>query len=195
VMFIKRLYDTAIDGALSTGLMVQRAQEKFPYKTGKRILMMDVRPNDPHVFYERALMVCWYFGCSIQVENQKPGLMNWFHENNCEGFLQQKYIAISDVKAQKQAYMAGTPASTTAINEYTDALAVDIEYFGHVEPFLELLTDLLVFNPKKTQVHDYTVAAGWTELACKARTKSKPREMIDLNDYFPVFDDYGNVVN
>ncbi len=194
VMFVKRMYDTAIDGPLNQEILEERARIKYPYKTNKRILMMDARPYDPNVYYERALMICWFYGCSVQVEDQKPGLKNWFYLNNCEGFLQQKYVPISDTK-KKNPYTEGTPASTLSINEYTDALAYDIEYFGHNECFKELLEDLLLFNPKKTTEYDYSVAAGWTELACKIRQRMEVKKLIDIKDLMPMFDESGMPVN
>jgi hypothetical protein len=194
VMFVKRMYDSTIDGPMHQEILEQRAKDKFPYKTNQYVLMMDTRPNDPNVMYERALMICWFYGCSVQVEDQKPGLKNWFHLYDCENFLQQKYVAISDTKKQNT-FLEGTPASTLSINEYTDAKAFYIEYFGHTIPFRELIEDDLVFNPKKTTEFDYSVASGWVELACKIRPKKAPLVYLDVGEFLPMFDREGMIVN
>lgn len=194
VLFVKRKYDSAIDGVLDQQLLEQRALEKYPYKTNRRIVMMDVRTGDPNVYYERALMICWFFGCSIQVETNKPGIKNWFYAAGCEGFLQQKYVAESDTK-QSNYIEEGTAASAVTINAYTDELSVDIEYFGHCIDYRELIEDLILFKPWKTKEHDYSVAAGWTEIACKVQPKRKEKKFVDMSQLMPFWDAEGNVVN
>lgn len=194
VLFAKRKYDSAIDGPLTQDILEQRAREKYPYKTNRYVLMMDVRTSDPNVFYERALMICWFLGASVQVETQKPGLQNWFYEAGCEDFLQQEYVPESSNKARNP-YSQGTAASTTSIHEYTEAKATYIEYFGHTIPFRELIEDDLVFKPHKTTEHDYSVAGGWTELACKIQPRQKEKRHIDLLTMLPMFDGQGNPLN
>lgn len=192
VLFIKRKYDSAIDGILTQEILEQRAKEKYQYKTNRLIAMMDVRPNDPNVFFERALMMLWYFGCSLHAESQKPGIMNYLIEHGCGDFILQKYIA--EAGTRKNVYADGTPASAQIIQEYTSALATYIEYWGHTIPFIDLVEDLLVFNPKKTTEFDYSVAAGFTELGCKIQPKTYTLPMMDIHDFMPGYDQYGNVV-
>jgi hypothetical protein len=193
VLFIKRKYDTSIDGFLTQEIMEQRRDEQYPYKTNRYVAMMDVRPNDPNVFYERALMMCWFFGCSLHPESQKPGVINYFHEQGCGDFILSKYVPETG-GYRKNVHMDGTPASQITIQEYTGALATYVEYFGHTIPFIELVEDLLVFNPKKTTEYDYSVAAGFTELGCKIAPKMNTIPLMDIHDFMPGFDQYGNVV-
>src|SRR6185369_11936684 len=178
VLFVKRKYDSSIDGILTQDILEQRAKEKYQYKTNRYIAMMDVRPNDPNVFFERALMMMWYFGCSLHAESQKPGIMNYFIEHGCGDFILQKYIAESGTR--KNVYADGTPASGQIIQEYTSALATYIEYWGHTIPFIDLVEDLLVFNPKKTTEYDYSVAAGFTELGGKIQPKTYTLPPMDI---------------
>jgi hypothetical protein len=192
VLFIKRKYDSSIDGIMSTDILIQKAKEKFQFKTNRYVAMMDVRPNDPNVFFERALMMCWYFGCSLHAESQKPGIMNYYTEHGCGDFVLQKYVAESGYK--RNAQMDGTPASGQIIQEYTSALATYIEYFGHTIPFIEFVEDLLVFNPKKTTEYDYSVAGGFTELGCKIQPKTYTMPIVDIHDFMPGYDSRGNVV-
>lgn len=193
VLFVKRKYDSSIDGILTQEQLEKNAKEKFQYKTNRYIAMMDVRPNDPNVFYERALMMMWYFGCSLHPESQKPGIINYFYEQGCGDFILNKYVAESGYK--RNTTMDGTPASGPIIQEYTGALATYIEYFGHTIPFLDLVVDLLEFNPKKTTEYDYSVAAGFTELGQKVQPKVYTLPLLDIHDFMPGFDRDGNVVN
>jgi hypothetical protein len=192
VMFVKRKYDTAIDGELSQEILEERERQgiKYPYKTNRYVIMMDTRTYDPNVFNERALMICWYHGCEIQVENQKPGLANWFYEANCEAFLQNQYIPLSSNK-RSNPFADGTAASTSSIQEYTDLKSAYIQYFGHTIPFRELIEDDLVFQPHKTQEHDYSVAGGWTEVSGIVRPKTKQLKYVNIEDLLPSYDEYG----
>lgn len=192
VLLIKRKYDVSIDGLLDQEILEQRAKDKFPYKTNRYIAMMDIRPGDPNVFYERVLMMLWYFGCSIHVESQKPGVMNYLRDNGCEDFILNKYIA--DGGYRKNTLMDGTPASQMITQEYTGKISTYVEYFGHTIPFVDLIEDLLIFNPKKTTENDYSVAMGFTELGEKVQPKTRVMEVMDIHSFMPGLDAFGNVV-
>lgn len=194
VMLALRKYDTAIDGPYDQALLEKRRDEKFPYKTNKHLLMMDTRTSDPFVFYERALMICWLLGCEVQIEDQKPGMKNYFYQNNCEGFLQGTYVPESSTK-KVNPFSEGTPASALAINEYTDAKSWYIEYFGHTQCFREVILDDLVFNPRKTTDYDYSVCDGWLQLGAKMLPKIKSKPTYKLEDFLPMVDMNGNPLN
>lgn len=198
VMFVKRKYDAAIDGELSQEILEERERNgiKFPYKTNRYVCMMDNRTYDPNVFNERALMICWYFGCEVQIEAQKPGLQNHFYLANCEAFLQNQYIPVSALPAKRvNPFAEGTAASTTTINQYTDLKGTYIEYFCHTIVFRELIEDDLQFEPHKTEEYDYSVAGGWTEVACIVQPKRQERKFIDIGNYMPMYDQDGTPQN
>lgn len=192
VMCVRRRYDSSIDGVLTQELLEQRRDSEYQYKTGFNIGMMDVRPGDPNVYYERALMVCWLFGMSMNVESAKPGVINYFYLNGCGDFIKNKYIPEASNKMDQGE--AGTPANAQTINEYTECLMTDIEYFGHMEPFVEFVNDHLIFDPANTRVHDYSVSKGWCLLGEKIRPKTVQLPTLDLETIMPTFDRYGNVV-
>jgi hypothetical protein len=193
VLFIKRKYDSSIDGVIDQNILEARSEngEKFPYKTNRYVAMMDVRPGDPNVFFERCLMMCWYFGCSLHPESQKPGVINHFYLNGCEDFILSKYTPEG---SGRRGQTDGTPASGMSIQEYTSLIASYVEHFGHTIPFPDLIDDLLQFNPKKTTEYDYSVAMGFTELGERIRPKTVSLPMMDIHDIMPGFDEYGNVV-
>jgi hypothetical protein len=195
-MLVHLKYDSAIDGPLTQQILEQRARDKYQYKTGIDIIMMDIRPNDPNVLYERILMLCWLLGVSVHVENQKPGVIRYFQEHKCGLFILNKYQPIEGQKTKSRAGSdEGTPASTLVIQEYTSAIATDVEYFGHTYKFIEVVDDLLIFNPAKTRVHDYAVSKGFTCLSCRMRPKVTKKKMMDLDDFLNVYDQNGQVIN
>lgn len=209
VLFVKTKYDSMIDGIVDQEELERRAQRgklvngvwelddngtKYPYKTNKYFLMMDSRPYDPNVLYERTLMICWYFGVSLHVENQKPGVIRYFQLHGCHDFILNKYIPVETAKKMNP-FEEGTASSTTIIQEYTGAVSTYIEYFGHTVPFRELIEDWLLFNPKKTTEYDYTVASGFTELACMIKPRKQERPLVDISQLMPMYDHWGRPVN
>lgn len=193
VLLVKNKYDVTIDGPLTQEILEQRRDERYQYKTNRYVAMMDVRPNDPNVFYERSLLTCWYFGCSLHPEPQKPGVINYFYTENCGDFILGKYVP-EGVQQQRNTFMDGTPASTLTINEYTGALSTYIEYWGHTIPFPEVLDDLLLFNPKKTTEFDYSVAMGYTELGERIKPKTRTLPLMEIYDIMPGYNKSGDVV-
>jgi hypothetical protein len=192
VMQVRRRYDSAIDGELTQEILEQRRDEEYQYQTGIGIGLMDTRPGDPNVYYERALMVCWLFGMSMNVESAKPGIINYAYEHGCQDFIKNKYIPESSNKVDNGE--SGTPANSQTINEYTECLMTDIEYFGHMEKFIENVNDHLIFDPANTKIHDYTVSKGWALLGEKIRPKTVALPPLDLSKIMPVFDAFGNVM-
>jgi len=192
VVLVKRRYDSSIDGEASQDILEAKARDKFQFKTNRYIAMMDVRPGDPMVFFERTLLMAWYFGCSIHVESQKPGVMNYFREHGCGDFVLSKYVGENE--NARASNTDGTPASQMTIQEYTSLIANYVEYFGHTIPFPDLIDDLLQFNPKKTTEYDYSVAMGFTELGGKIQPKTYVMPKADIYDFMPGYDRYGNVV-
>ena len=193
VMFVKRKYDSSIDGIIDQDILYQRAEDKYPYKTNVYIAMMDDRPGDPNVFFERSLMVCWLFSMQASCESQKPGLINWFHDANCDAFLQNKYVPIEE-RAKASDMVKGTAASSTMIQEYTGLIATDVEYFSHTYVFVEMIDDDLVFDPSNTREHDYSVSQGWTEVSNKIKPPKPSVPQRQITEYFRRFRKDGSII-
>lgn len=186
VLLIKSKYDTAIDGMMDFELMKQRAKEKFPYKTGIHVAMMDERPGDPNVLFERVLMVLWLMGISVGVESQKPGVINWLRKAGCSDFIWHKYVP-DEKKTRPGDMVEGTPASQPIIQEYTGLIATDVEYFGHTYPFIEVVNNDLRFRPDKTREFDYTVSQGNMEIAAQMRPRNQRPKPRQIEEYFRRF--------
>lgn len=209
IVFVKTKYDPAIDGHWTPeqfemlsqpGRMVdnewildEEKGKKYHFKTNQYFLCMDSRPNDPNKLYERTLMICWWLGVSLHVESQKPGVIRYFQMFNCHDFILNKYVPVET--RSRVLSDDGTAASQPVIQDYTGLISTYIEYFGHQLPFRELIEDLLLFNPRNTKEHDYSVAMGFTEMACLVKPKEKPRQPIDLSTMLPMVDQFGNPLN
>ena len=192
VCYVKTKYDKSIDGEYTQELLEQRAAEKYPYKSNRPILLFDKRPTDPNKFFEYVLMICVYFGAPLHVENQKYAIINYFHHRGYGDFIMHKY---QQAHKPDRTALDGTPSSQPLIQQYTSLVAFQKEYFCHLMPFREMLEDNLVFDPMNTKVHDYTVAEGFTELACQMLPNDNAKKTVNLTDFFHTFDRHGNLVN
>ena len=204
VQLVKSKYDSSIDGqwtyeehlAMSKkgkfvdGKWVLDPEgKKYQYKTNRYFLMMDSRPTDPNVFFERVLLICWWLGISVHVEKQFGGaVMAYLHNNRCGDFIFGKYKP--DHEKPDKFITDGTNANPTIIQEYTAAYAGYIELFGHTIPFRPQCEDALIFDAAHTTIHDYTVAGGLTEMACKMRPKVIKPPILDLDQYLPSYHPY-----
>lgn len=186
VLVIKRKYDSSIDGVSDIETLQRRSKEKYPYKTGVYFAWMDTRPNDPNIFFERALMVLWLHSVTAQIESQKPGLINWINEAGCREFTWMKYVPDPE-RIKRSDMVQGTPASQPIIQEYTGLLSTDVEYYGHTYPDRAFTQDLIHFQPNKTREYDFAVAMGNCELGCRMRPLRPPVPERDINHYFRRF--------
>jgi len=193
VLYVKRSYDASIDGELTNELMEQRAKDKFEYQTNVYTVQFDHRFLDPNKTFEYVLSICRFHGCSLHVEKQKAAIINYFYQRGYGAFIMSKFQNQADIaKSGYDTVSEGTAASQPLIQQYTSLLASYTEYFGHTIPFLELIEDMLMFRPLQTKEHDYTVAAGFTELASLIKTNVTP-DVLELTDIFRTFDNSSNV--
>lgn len=193
VVLVKSKYDPELDGPYpDQHILEQRAEEQYPWKSNKYILMFDKRPTDPNKFFEYALMICVYFGIPLHVESQKNAIISYFHARGYGEFILLKYkpeFAKPDARP-----IEGTPASQGLTQEFTSKMATWIEYFGHTMPFLEVVKDNKVFKPLETKFHDYSMAMGMTELACDMKPKVVSQPVRQVTDFMPLYDRYGNII-
>jgi hypothetical protein len=113
------------------------------------------RPDLAYIFYEDMLMMCWYFGCPILFESQKPGIKKYFDTRGCADFL----IHFPGYKEP------GIPS--TADNKQTLMEQTENHIENHINKtwFIPLIKQWLKFDPKNTEKYDLAMMAGWTLVA------------------------------
>lgn len=165
IMFIKKRYDEALDGETSALIRAQRMVDKYEYKSGIPVMRYDYRPNDPVIFYEHILKICWYYGVKVLVEKQYgAALITYFESKGCAMFLMVR-PDFTRTSPRYNQETVGIDASVGNTQLFTGMMSHDIEYYGHRYPFRELIDDLLRFNPYDTLEHDDSVAWGLTLVA------------------------------
>lgn len=146
------------------------------------------RPPTAYILYEDMLKQSIFYGTQVLVENNKPGLINWFIEKGFRSYLMKRPEFTKTDYSQRQKAM-GIPTTGESVRDslisvlewyiyhnvgwFPDRNEVGLLYFN------ELIKDLLKFEVDKWTKYDATVAAGLALLASK---KTMPKRTEGIND-------------
>ncbi len=139
------------------------------------VLRYNARPSNAGLLYDDFLKICYYFGCELLFESNKPGIGKYFTDNGFEKFLVilpgYKEPGIPSTVPNKQVLAEKTE---THIDECIDKVY-----------FIKLIDDWLEFDLNETQKFDDAMAAGWTEVADKYRLVPKrKKQRTDITKIF-----------
>jgi hypothetical protein len=132
------------------------------------------RPATAALMYDDVLKACFYFGCQLLFESNKPGVRTYFRDKGCGSFL----IQLDDYKdAGIPANPANKQAGVDLIEEYINE-NLDKVYFKR------LIQSWIKFNINDTQKEDETMASMWTLWADKYKIiKRDPGKLRPITDY------------
>lgn len=162
--YVKRKYDPTIP----------------PEKSNKYVVEYIYRPQTPKILYEDILKLCVYYGCSILVEDNKDGIIQYFYEQGFGNYLMwlpgAKKPGISAAQTKDfKAYLV------EVMDEY-------ITYNIDKMFFKEQLKDLRRFNVEKTREFDAAMAAIYTEIASLNKMhRRQETKVVDVKRYFRKF--------
>lgn len=150
------------------------------------------RRKTPNQFYEDMLMACLYFGCQINPENTKSGIINFFDDKGYGAFIMKRPDSAIDPNARgRGADTDGTPSNTTfVINAHLAAMIEYVDAYAHLIYYKELLEELLRFDVTNRTEFDRCMAFGYTLLAALAKkTFNAEIEAANINDFY---EEYGS---
>ncbi len=144
------------------------------------------RAKNVHAFYEDMLKQCIFYGCQILVENNKPGLINYFTEKGYKGYLMNRPESTHTESSRKQK-IPGLPTSgQTVINSIVDAIEMYVDECCGWNPdsgaagkvyFKRLLQDWLVFEADNRTDYDASMASGITLLGTQKKVLLKKKNL------------------
>jgi len=169
------------DGALTIGAMFNDIREMVPLEydehgnilnteemiTNRCVCIYAERPFNPYVYYEECLKALIYFGCKVNIETQKPGMISWMIEKGFIGYLAKRPIIVDPkalIAGGRKSEDIGTPATPGSIDAYVGAIKRHNSQFIGTHTHLRLLRDMRQFNGQADNrtKRDLTVAWGNT---------------------------------
>lgn len=159
------------------------------------------RPPKVTMFYEDMIKQCVFYGCQILVENNKPGLINYFRQRGYGSYLMNRPESTITNFSSKQK-IAGIPTAGQS-GVVVDAIVSSIESYVHDRCgytddgsvgnvfFDRLLKDWLTFEVNNRTKYDATMASGIALLAAQKRTHEKKKS--SGQPFFRTFNNKGLV--
>lgn len=136
------------------------------------------RPNSTDKFYEDMIMQCFYYGCSILVENNKPGIVKYFRNRKYEAFL----VHLPGYKEP------GIPATPENKQTGCELIEYQVEHKADKIYFIPIIDDLLKFDVNKTKEFDISMAVLWCEVACANPAFNQHRDDNEIEiDIYELF--------
>lgn len=125
------------------------------------------RPNNPYDFYDDVIKTVVYYGCRVNVETQKPGVINYMNQKGYGQFIANQPLTtnhkVLSTRTHRNMQSQGTPANTETIASYIEAIKVHVQTKSGTYTHMDLLSDMRQFTGEKKNrtERDLTVAWGW----------------------------------
>lgn len=141
----------------------------------KYVVKYHARPPIADMVYEDMIIQCFFFGCQILCESNKPGILNYFDRRGYRNFL----VHIPGYKEP------GIPSTQDNKREASLMVEAYIEQNILKMDFIMQIVQLLGFDIKKTEKYDLVMAMLWTEYADNYRyfeMEEEKDELIDVDE-------------
>jgi hypothetical protein len=153
------------------------------YKTNRFCCTYDFRPKDKKIYGEDMIMMCHYFGCTMNTEINVEFLWDYFEDRGYGRYLYYPF----DVRKNKLSITPGQQASDKTREEIFREYQYYIQHFGATEVHDELLIQC---RDIENDMGDYDLfAAGGYALTSNERSKFEPekQDVVDVAELFPAF--------
>lgn len=133
------------------------------------------RPAMPEMVYEDMILQCVFFGCQINCENNKPGVLRYFERRGYRNFLLH-------LPGKKEPGIASTQEHKREASLMVES---HIEQHIHTYDFVDQIDQLLEFNIDKTEKYDLVMAMLWTEYGDNYRyqeSEEQKEELLEVDD-------------
>jgi hypothetical protein len=175
-------HNTTVDGVKSNAAsyVFRLPNPAFPTESNLFVSEYIARPPTAYLMYEDILKQSLFYGCQVLIEDNKPGMLNWFTDRGYRNYLMNR-PEITQTKSNRRPGAPGVPTTGQDVREtlinvlemyvyhnvgwFADRNVVGLLYFNR------LITDLIKFDVDKWTKYDATVAAGLALLASKKNLK------------------------
>lgn len=157
------------------------------------------RPESPNILYEDMIKQCVYYGHLLLVENNKPGVINYFRQRGYEGYLMTRPAQTHTKFSLANQREVGIPLTGEAARDVLieHLTAYIYEFIGYHDDsmkigrcdFRDLLRDWIEFDPSKWTKYDAVVASGLAIIASKV--KEYEYKAPDIRNFLVKYDQSG----
>lgn len=122
------------------------------------------RPKHPEMFYMDIVLTCWWYGCPILLEVDRPGAIIWMQKNGYYGFLHHEPPMITNMRSRSKRPV-GVRSHGDVVSLYTERLQIYVAKYWPTVNLPRTLSNWARFIPEKRTRFDLSVATGLAELA------------------------------
>lgn len=167
--------DNRRSNAASLVKMKNNTNDYSDFFIGTYVSKYKARPATAALMYEDMIKQCFYFGCSILAESNKPGILNYFRDRGYGAFLMH-------LPGYKEPGIPSTPENKQTASELVEAM---IEMNCEKVFFIDLIEDWLEFDIAKTQKYDLAMASLWCEIACANKLyRQEQSKVVEIDTLF-----------
>ena len=148
------------------------------------------RQLEPYLFYADILKQCIFYGCQILVENNKPGIINYFTDKGYREYLMVRPEGLKTKSSKNERIEIGIPLSSPEVRQsviehlesyiYHNVGIKEQEGMEDIRGnmyFDRTMEDWLLFDFDDWTPHDATVSSALTVVASKKVHRKKKRRV------------------
>jgi len=141
--------------------MAQKYDDNDPENTGLFAAMFYGRPKTKNILHGQILLAARYWGCKASYEFNSDDYYTFFTEKGSKNYLMKTPVSTIDPgkRARKERVYGVYANDPFSLTKQLDTMIAYIEYHCHKIYFIELLENLLIFDPENRTKFDLVVAA------------------------------------
>jgi hypothetical protein len=143
------------------------------------------RPSDPEESFEQAIMLCFLYSIPILIENQKYAAITYFERRGYGQFLMRRPESTFTTKGKSQGTL-GIPSSPSMIDYYVTLGKTDVNRNGLNFKHLDIVQDLLEFDPQHTTEFDSGVSYMLSLVASEEQAVEE-QQSVDISKFYTQF--------
>jgi hypothetical protein len=173
-------------GSMAAAYVIRNYTDRDPENSGKAICRYYARQPLKSLMNYDLMLMCEYYGCKINIENNYDDFVEDFEADGMQYYLMERPKVTLSPNARKQKKTFGTPSKDGFTNaRHLRALVENVVNHGHKIDFVELIDDMLLYDPLDRTPFDDTVSYGMALLGVleyltnkKEDKPEKPRKFL-----------------
>lgn len=163
-------------GSMGAAFIWSKLNSLDPNNTGMPIAMFWGRPRLRNMFHEQMILAAIYYGADLVYESDYDDYVEFLMERGWIGYVKEKPVNAIDPNRKKRRTVKEYGVKSANSFEYAAVISASTEYvelYSEKIYFMDLIDDLLNYDPDKRTDHDLAVAFQIGCLAIQAPIKKK----------------------